>query len=89
MRVKDGVPDGSSSSIAGVSSASSVASSPLANAALETLLCVLVDASDALRAFEEANGISTIVRTLKRTGVQRDVRYGSLSPFTAHEVIVL
>lgn len=47
----------------------------LASAVLDTLLCILVDAPPALRAFEQCNGIEGVVKTLKRTGVARDVRY--------------
>ncbi|KAG8906998.1 hypothetical protein FRB99_005518 [Tulasnella sp. 403] len=46
----------------------------LASAVLDTLLCVLVDCPEALRVFEEANGIEAIVKTLKRSGVAREVR---------------
>jgi Cell division control protein 14, SIN component len=46
----------------------------LATAVLDTLLCVLVDAPVALRSFEEVNGVETVVKTLKRAGVEKDVR---------------
>ncbi|KAF8592723.1 hypothetical protein K439DRAFT_1626064 [Ramaria rubella] len=46
----------------------------LASSTLDTLLCVLVDAPAALRAFEEADGVEVVVKTLKRTGVPRDIR---------------
>ncbi|KZW04169.1 hypothetical protein EXIGLDRAFT_758467 [Exidia glandulosa HHB12029] len=47
---------------------------PLAIAVVDTLLCVLVDAPLAIRAFEEVNGLEVIVKTLKRAGVPRDIR---------------
>lgn len=46
----------------------------LALNAIDTLLCVLVDSPLALRAFEEADGVAVVVKTLKRTGVARDIR---------------
>ncbi|KAG8931473.1 hypothetical protein FRC01_001253 [Tulasnella sp. 417] len=48
--------------------------STLASAVLDTLLCVLVDSPAALRVFEEASGVEAVVKTLKRTGVAREVR---------------
>ncbi|KIO32814.1 hypothetical protein M407DRAFT_13836 [Tulasnella calospora MUT 4182] len=48
--------------------------SRLASAVLDTLLCVLVDSPPALRVFEEASGVEGVVKTLKRTGVAREVR---------------
>ncbi|KAG8942696.1 hypothetical protein FRC00_011662 [Tulasnella sp. 408] len=48
--------------------------STLASAVLDTLLCVLVDSPPALRVFEEASGVEGVVKTLKRTGVAREVR---------------
>ncbi|EMD40396.1 hypothetical protein CERSUDRAFT_91116 [Gelatoporia subvermispora B] len=47
---------------------------PLASAILDTLLCVLVDSSPALRVFEETKGVQTVVRILKRAGTPREVR---------------
>ncbi|KZT71537.1 CDC14-domain-containing protein [Daedalea quercina L-15889] len=41
---------------------------------LDTLLCVLVDASHALRTFEELNGLQIIVKLLKRSGSPREIR---------------
>ncbi|KAH9482295.1 hypothetical protein JR316_0004393 [Psilocybe cubensis] len=47
---------------------------PLTSIVLDTLLCILVDSSKALRAFEEANGVQSIVKILKRAGTPREVR---------------
>lgn len=41
---------------------------------LDTLLCILVDASAALRVFEAASGVQAIVKILKRAGTPREVR---------------
>ncbi|KAI0307129.1 cell division control protein 14, SIN component-domain-containing protein [Multifurca ochricompacta] len=49
-------------------------SSALPNAVLDTLLCILVDSSRSLRAFEDCNGVQTIVKLLKRAHTPRDVR---------------
>ncbi|EKM59856.1 uncharacterized protein PHACADRAFT_250626 [Phanerochaete carnosa HHB-10118-sp] len=46
----------------------------LATAVLDTLLCIMVDSSPALRAFEEANGVRAVVRILKRAGTPRETR---------------
>lgn len=46
----------------------------LASAALDTLLCVLVDSPTALRCFEEARGIEHVVKILKRSAIPKDVR---------------
>ncbi|THH21375.1 hypothetical protein EUX98_g8397 [Antrodiella citrinella] len=46
----------------------------LTDVALDSLLCVLVDSSEALRTFEEANGVQYVVRILKRAGTPREVR---------------
>ncbi|KAG2155130.1 cell division control protein 14, SIN component-domain-containing protein [Suillus bovinus] len=46
----------------------------LTSAVLDTLLCVLVDSSPALRAFEEVNGVQAVVKILKRAGTPREVR---------------
>lgn len=46
----------------------------LASAVLDTLLCILVDSSIALRAFEEAKGVQVAVKILKRAGTPREVR---------------
>lgn len=48
---------------------------PLTSSVLDTLLCILVDAPSALRAFESANGVQAVVRILKRAGTPREVRY--------------
>ncbi|KAF7298070.1 Carbamoyl-phosphate synthase [Mycena chlorophos] len=47
---------------------------PLAWVILETLLCILVDSSPALRVFEECEGLHAIVRILKRAETPREVR---------------
>ncbi|KAG6854468.1 hypothetical protein C0991_006547 [Blastosporella zonata] len=47
---------------------------PLSSVILDTLLCVLVDAPAALRAFEDVNGTQAIVKILKRAGTPREVR---------------
>ncbi len=41
---------------------------------LDTLLCILVDASASLRVFEAASGVQAIVKILKRAGTPREVR---------------
>ncbi|KAH7931178.1 CDC14-domain-containing protein [Leucogyrophana mollusca] len=46
----------------------------LSSAVLDTLLCILVDSSPALRAFEEVNGVQAVVKILKRAGTPREVR---------------
>ncbi|GJE84460.1 CDC14-domain-containing protein [Phanerochaete sordida] len=46
----------------------------LASAVLDTLLCIMVDSSPALRAFEEAGGVRAVVRILKRAGTPRETR---------------
>ncbi|KZT05593.1 uncharacterized protein LAESUDRAFT_750520 [Laetiporus sulphureus 93-53] len=52
----------------------SPASIPLASAILDTLICVLVDSSPALRVFEEANGVQVVVKILRRAETPREVR---------------
>jgi len=47
---------------------------PLASSVLDTLLCVLVDSSPALRIFEDANGVQVVVKILKRANTPREVR---------------
>ncbi|KAF8165725.1 cell division control protein 14, SIN component-domain-containing protein [Crassisporium funariophilum] len=47
---------------------------PLTSVVLDTLLCILVDSSAALRSFEEANGTQAVVKILKRAGTPREVR---------------
>ena len=42
---------------------------------MDTLLCILVDSSPALRAFEEVNGVQAVVKILKRAGTPREVRW--------------
>ncbi|KAI0941394.1 hypothetical protein AcV7_002984 [Taiwanofungus camphoratus] len=46
----------------------------LASAVLDTLLCILVDSSPALRVFEELKGLQLVVKILKRAGTPREVR---------------
>lgn len=46
----------------------------LSSGVLDSLLCILVDSSSALRVFEEVNGIQAIVKILKRAGTPREVR---------------
>ena len=53
--------------------------SALPNAVLDTLLCVLVDSSRSLRAFEDCNGVQTVVKLLKRSQTPREVRCGPFS----------
>ncbi|KDR84145.1 hypothetical protein GALMADRAFT_262501 [Galerina marginata CBS 339.88] len=47
---------------------------PLTSVVLDTLLCILVDSTVALRAFEESSGVQAIVKILKRAGTPREVR---------------
>ncbi|KAJ7245704.1 cell division control protein 14, SIN component-domain-containing protein [Mycena rebaudengoi] len=47
---------------------------PLASVILDTLLCILVDSSPALRVFEDCNGVQAVVKILKRAGTPREVR---------------
>jgi hypothetical protein len=47
---------------------------PLSSVVLDTLLCILVDSSPALRVFEENNGVQVVVKLLKRAGTPREVR---------------
>ncbi|KAK7681890.1 hypothetical protein QCA50_014852 [Cerrena zonata] len=58
------------------SSSSQSKSSPpsLSSAVLDTLLCILVDSSPALRVFESVNGVQYVVKILKRAGTPREVR---------------
>ncbi|KAG1767791.1 hypothetical protein EDD22DRAFT_1004684 [Suillus occidentalis] len=44
----------------------------LTSAVLDTLLCVLVDSSPALRAFEEVDGVQAVVKISKRAGTPRE-----------------
>ncbi|KAI6034979.1 cell division control protein 14, SIN component-domain-containing protein [Pisolithus orientalis] len=46
----------------------------LSSAVLDSLLCILVDSSPALRMFEEVNGVQAVVKILKRAGTPREVR---------------
>ncbi|KJA29674.1 hypothetical protein HYPSUDRAFT_60531 [Hypholoma sublateritium FD-334 SS-4] len=57
------------------SKARSTPNSPhMTSIVLDTLLCILVDASAALRVFEAASGVQAIVKILKRAGTPREVR---------------
>jgi hypothetical protein len=38
-------------------------------------LCILVDAPNSLRSFENVNGVQLVVKILKRAGTPREVRY--------------
>ncbi|KIK98209.1 hypothetical protein PAXRUDRAFT_134689 [Paxillus rubicundulus Ve08.2h10] len=67
-------PSGMGSSIASPSSDKSSSVAHLSSAILDTLLCVLVDSSPALRTFEEVNGVQAVVKILKRAGTPREVR---------------
>lgn len=49
-------------------------SAPLTSATLDTLLCMLVDSSPALRVFEDLKGVQAVVKLLKRAGTPREVR---------------
>ncbi|KAJ3998037.1 cell division control protein 14, SIN component-domain-containing protein [Lentinula boryana] len=48
--------------------------SNLTSTILDTMLCILVDSTPALRAFEQCNGFQAIVKILKRAGSPREVR---------------
>jgi hypothetical protein len=50
----------------------------LSSVVLDTLLCILVDSSPALRVFEESNGVQVVVKLLKRAGTPREVRLVSI-----------
>lgn len=62
------------SSVAGLSSDKTWPNAHLSSAILDTLLCVLVDSSAALRTFEDVNGVRAVVKLLKRAGTPREVR---------------
>jgi hypothetical protein len=47
---------------------------PLSSTVLDTLLCILVDSSSALRVFEECNGVQAVVKLLKTASAPREVR---------------
>ncbi|KAF8622182.1 hypothetical protein AX15_007294 [Amanita polypyramis BW_CC] len=59
-------------------SSSSLSSPPpsphLSSIVLDTLLCILVDSPNSLRSFENANGVQSVVKILKRAGTPREVR---------------
>ncbi|KAF8530916.1 cell division protein Cdc14 [Gautieria morchelliformis] len=58
-----------------VSNPSTANSEPtLASSTIDTLLCILVDAPAALRAFEEVGGVEVVVKILKKTGVAKNIR---------------
>lgn len=46
----------------------------LAKEVLDTLLCILVHASDSLRLFEELKGVQTVVKILNRPKLPMEVR---------------
>jgi hypothetical protein len=68
-------PDFSSSS----SSSTQYTPPALSSVVLDTLLCVLVDSSSALRAFEDAAGVKCVVKILKRAGTPKEVRLVAFS----------
>ncbi|KAL7409257.1 cell division control protein 14, SIN component-domain-containing protein [Mrakia frigida] len=47
---------------------------PLASSLLDTLFCALADSPTNTRVFEEAGGLETVMRVLKKHGVRKDVR---------------
>ncbi|KZP06734.1 CDC14-domain-containing protein [Athelia psychrophila] len=49
-------------------------SAPLSSVVLDTLLCILVDSSTSLRAFERCDGVQTVVKVLKTAGSPKEVR---------------
>ena len=51
----------------------------LSSVIIDTLLCILVDSSPALRAFEESSGVQVIVKLLKRGGTPKEARCVSTS----------
>ena len=50
------------------------AAAPLASSLLDTLFCTLADSPTNMRVFEEAGGLETVMRVLKKPGVRKDVR---------------
>lgn len=60
----------------------------LSSAVLDTLLCILVDSSPALRVFEDVNGVQYVVKILKRAGTPREVRYVQLSSYLYQSLLV-
>ena len=46
----------------------------LSSAVLDTLLCILVDSSPALRVFEKVGGVKTVVNLVKRPKALRDAK---------------
>ncbi|KAF7981720.1 hypothetical protein HWV62_32313 [Athelia sp. TMB] len=46
----------------------------LSSVVLDTLLCILVDSSASLRAFEDCDGVQVVVKILKTAGTPREVR---------------
>ncbi|KAG6379008.1 cell division control protein 14, SIN component-domain-containing protein [Boletus reticuloceps] len=67
-------PSSVGSSIAELPSDKTSSIAHLSSAIVDTLLCVLVDSSTALRTFEEVNGVQAVVKLLKRAGTPREVR---------------
>jgi hypothetical protein len=80
-------PSGMGSSIASPSSDKSSSVAHLSSAILDTLLCVLVDSSPALRTFEEVNGVQAVVKILKRAGTPREVRLVITFPDLSRKLI--
>ncbi|KAH9833640.1 CDC14-domain-containing protein [Rhodofomes roseus] len=66
----------SASNASGDSSASSGANPfmHLTCVTMDTVLCILVDSSQAIRVFEELGGLQVMVKLLKRTGSSREIR---------------
>lgn len=56
------------------SSSSTQPATPLASSLLDTLFCSLADSPVNTRVFEEAGGLETVMRVLKKPGVRKDVR---------------
>lgn len=61
---------------------SSTPATSLSSAVVDTLLCILVDSSPGIRAFEDANGCQVVVKILKRAGTPREVRMKCLEFLT-------
>lgn len=70
----DKTPSSSSNGDGGTLASVNPASMHLTSVMLDTLLCILVDAPQGLRIFEELNGLQVIVKLLKRSGSPREIR---------------
>ena len=70
----DKTPSSSSNGDSGALANVNPASMHLTSVMLDTLLCILVDAPQGLRIFEELNGLQVIVKLLKRSGSPREIR---------------